>query len=152
MDEATLARMDEAARRVARRRWCPDPAVDAEDVAQAAWLRVLPRLTAERPEEEQTHYLLGAVACVAIDAQRRWRRRPRGEFGDWLPSGQDVEAEAIARAELGPILDRAVAGERDVLALVLLACGLEWREVMPLVGVSRATIWRWHRARGEVLA
>ena len=151
MDNERAGRLDAAAQRYARRKWLPDPAMSACDLVQNAWVRALPRLTPDRTEAEQGAYLLRAVNSCAIDAQRAMWRRPRGEYGDWLPSPQRVDDEALGRVALAMVLDDPAPGAR---LAVLVGAGWSRQELAERRGVSeqsvRKCLWRWRKAQGVV--
>ena len=84
------------------RRVCPkDPALDAEDVLQMAWLRAWAHLVTLPDDEARRKYLNVTIRTVAIDYQRRMNRRPVSvQLHDTHISG-DAEDEAEPSA-VGP--------------------------------------------------
>lgn len=148
MDDAALYA---SCLRVARAVLPPDPALDAEDVVQEAWLRALPWLDAGRPEWECRAYLARAVRTVALDHRRRLARR--GDclpLAAWVPGGQDAEAEALARLALAEGLATVPP------CLLAWACGWPQAEVAAALGLSvqavKARAWRWRAAHGGMMA
>jgi DNA-directed RNA polymerase specialized sigma24 family protein len=131
----------------ARRVLPPDPAIEAEDLVQAAYAKVGNRLDTTRPAWEQGAYLCRAITQLAIDRQRACRRHPRAQLADWCPSPRDPEAEALAQLDLAALLAAVPP------ALVLYACGYLWTEVGAMLGVSaqsaKVRAWRWRRAQTE---
>lgn len=127
---------------------CPaDPAIDAEDLVQAAWLKVGARLDPARSAGEQTAYLNLIIGQLATDHHRAAKRHPILPLVDWLPGGVNVEAEAIARVELAAVLGVVP------LALLLFACGYSWDEIAAAQGVPLSTprvrAVRWRQAQTE---
>jgi DNA-directed RNA polymerase specialized sigma24 family protein len=148
MDAELYARLVAHARRV-----CPaDPAIEPEDLVQAAWLRTQSLRDAE-PGRDHGGVLYRAVTQVAIEHYRRGKARgARVELGDWHPAPGGVEALALARVELGAILADVAAGDLFALAALTAArCGNG--EAAALLGWERSTlntrVFRWRRAHTE---
>lgn len=145
MDDEALGRVHDRAIRHARRFAIGDPAVEPADLVAQAWVKVLPILGGLAGELDCLRLLMQATNQAAIDCHRKAARRPRGAFGAWLPSGQDVAAEALARVELTALL---ASGAGAVYA-VMIAAGWSRREVGAACGLAAATIngarWRWRK-------
>jgi DNA-directed RNA polymerase specialized sigma24 family protein len=130
------------------RRVCPkDPAVDAEDVLQMAYLRAMPHLAALPDEEARRKYFNVAIRSVAIDEQRRMGRRPvTVQLHDNRPGG-NAEDEALARVELAAVLRRVPP------ALLLHVCGWAMAEIAPTLGENLHTLAvrtnRWRQAHRQ---
>jgi DNA-directed RNA polymerase specialized sigma24 family protein len=133
------------------RRVCPrDPALDAQDILQSAWLRAFAHLAALPDDEARRKYLNVAIRTVAIDHQRRMARRPIPVQLFDQHIGGDAEEEAIALAELATVLPTVPP------ALILYALGYEWGEIAALLGVplitTKTRAHRWRRAQEELQA
>lgn len=173
MDEGGFQAAYEATLRAARRIPIHDPAIDAEDVAQEAWLRSARWLDGNRSRDEQVAYLRAAARAVAIDHIRRVRRRggaavcldaPQrtadGEGwsapGELIPAPISVEDAALARADLAEIVGAAVKGNAMALTALLLGLGHTAGEIAAATGVARVTVstraLRWRAAHGGMLA
>lgn len=133
------------ARRCARH--LGDPALDEDDLLQAAWLRAHDAVETLAGDDRK-RYLQRALRHTGIDLFRR--RKVRGgaavPITDRTPSRDDVEAEAIVRVEL----DRAIAtGGKAALAALLVAVGYSVHDAQRLLGVSKTTFWRLRRGERE---
>lgn len=172
-EDEGFAAVYRAALAAARRLTIHDPAIDAEDVAQEAWLRSVRWLDGGRPEHEQVAYLRAAVRSVGIDHIRRAGRHggapvpldaPHLGAGDeWITPGEivaapgSVEGEALARLELAEVAGAAAGGDALALAALLMGMGHTRDEIGRAWGVAGVTVsTRAHRYRaaraGEVTA
>lgn len=149
-----------AARRIPVR----DPAIDAEDVAQEAWLRSARWLDGGRPGHERAAYLRAAVRAVAIDHIRRVRRcgwadsldapqragdgEDRAAAGELVAAPGSVEGAALARLELAEVAGAAAGGDALALAALLMGMGHTRDEIGRAWGVAGVTVsTRAHRYR-----
>lgn len=128
------------------RRVCPnDPALDAEDVLQMAWLRAFKHLATLPDDEARRKYLNTTIRAVAIDHQRRMSRRPIPVQLFDQHVGGDAEDEALALAELAATLLTVPP------ALLLFALGWLWEEIAAALGVPKNTLrvqgHRWRQAQ-----
>lgn len=127
------------------RRVCPkDPALDAQDILQSAWLRAFAHLAALPDDEARRKYLNRTIRTVAIDHQRGMSRRPVAAPLYDEHVGGDAEDEALTRAELATVLTSVPP------ALLLYALGWMWEEIAAALGVPMITTktraHRWRRA------
>jgi DNA-directed RNA polymerase specialized sigma24 family protein len=137
------------------RRVCPaDPAIDGEDVAHSAWLKVATLLPTLPSDLDRLRLMTRAVNQVAIDHHRRGQRHPVLPLADWHPSGENVEAEALARVELGALVTLVAAGDLFAAAAFALAL-LGGDGAMAALGCGRGTLGsrvKRFRARGAMRA
>jgi DNA-directed RNA polymerase specialized sigma24 family protein len=129
------------------RRVCPkDPAIDADDILQMAWLRAGPHLAALPDDEARRKYLNVAIRTVAIDYQRRMGRRPVSVQLVDRHIGGDAEDEALALVSLAATLATVPP------ALLLFALGWLWEEIAAATGANKRTLMvrahRWRSAQG----
>lgn len=154
VDEVLYAKLVNHARRVLP----PDPAIEAGDLVNTALLKAWRWLDGERSEEERLKYLHTAIDSVANSARRGYRGRGIAQtmpLEEWRPSGANVEAQAIARANLGAIVALVLAG--DVFAAAVLAyalCG--GTEGAAMLGWPQSTfntrVWRFRHERAGLEA
>lgn len=128
------ARIDAEVRRNLRRTRSADPAWDAEDLVQAAWLRGLPLLADIPNDRERAHYLTRLAKNVAIDRWRWKRTRPTAPLYDDQPARNDLEDEALAAATLA----RLAPGVPP--ALLLHAAGYPFPEAARLTGQTLGAV------------
>ena len=138
MDDGLAAMYTRLVRHAAR--ICPvDPAISAEDVVHSAFLKcgaLLPTLPTDLDRLR-----LWTFACnqVATDAHRRAQRVAFLPLADWTPSGDNVEAEALARVELHDLIARAVADPFARTAIAV-ALGYSGGEAAALCHCARPTV------------
>lgn len=134
MDSETYARALRHARRV-----CPaDPAIDAEDVVQSAWVKcgaLLPDLPGDL---DRLRLMTRCVNQVATDHHRKAKRLPVS-LPDWHPAPSSVEAEVATRVQLEAVLALVAAGDLYAAAALLFGLGYEYREVAARQGVAAGT-------------
>jgi DNA-directed RNA polymerase specialized sigma24 family protein len=120
-------------------RVCPaDPAIDAEDVVQAAWLKCGALLPTLATDLDRLRLWTRCVNQVATDHHRRAQRATFVPLGDWQPGGASVEREAIARAELAGVLALVAAG--DLFAAAAVALAVFGDGALAAVGCRRGTL------------
>lgn len=124
-----------------------DPALDAGDLCQTAWLRGLDRLAAIPTDAERAAYLVRLARNAGVDAWRRHRRRPTVPLDDALAGAGDAAEEAVAALAL---VAAAVAAPPAVL---LHALGYGWEEVGARTGqcanTAKTGAFRWRRRARE---
>jgi RNA polymerase sigma-70 factor (ECF subfamily) len=138
--------------RHARRVLPADPALDAEDLCQGAYLKTLGRLDPARSEHEQVTYLCRALDQVAIDAARRKRLATvdTASVPECADPRRDTEGEALARAAEDEWAARLVAlGPLYGPALALVyAGGMSYSASCAILGIPQTTLkMRLYRAR-----
>ena len=136
MDSEIYARVIRHAARV-----CPaDPAIDAEDVAHAAFVKCAALLPTLPTDLDRLRLWTRAINQVATDHHRRARRVAFLPLADWEPSGgPSVEAEALARVELHDLIARAVADPFARTAIAV-ALGYSGGEAAALMCCARPTV------------
>lgn len=137
--------------RHARRVLPPDPALEAADLVQSAWLRAHHWLDGERTEGERVKYLTTTITTTAIDHRRRMARRPTTvPLEDWAHAPGDVADEACARVLLGALLGVVPLG------LLLYGLGWTWDEAAAATGTELSTVktraFRFRHERAGVVA
>lgn len=145
MDADTYARLLRHARRVCP----PDPALDAEDLVQQAWVKAHKWLDGDRSESDRMKYLYTAVTSVALDSRRRTKRRAiGGTVDEWFPDPARFEDVALDRVTLAPLLDEALQS-RAGLAVLLIGMGHTWDDATARAGVGRIGVHRYRQAHKE---
>jgi DNA-directed RNA polymerase specialized sigma24 family protein len=126
-------------------RVCPaDPAIDAEDVVQAAWLKCGALLPTLATDLDRLRLWTRCVNQVATDHHRRAQRATFVPLGDWQPGGArvergvSVEREALARVELAGVLALVAAG--DLFAAAAVALAVFGDGALAAVGCRRGTL------------
>ena len=123
----------------ARRVCPPDPAISAEDVAHAAFVKCAALLPTLPTDLDRLRLWTRAVNQVATDAHRRAQRVAFLPLADWTPSGDNVEAEALARVELHDLIARAVVDPFARTAIAV-ALGYSGHEAAALCCCARPTV------------
>lgn len=114
-----------------------DPALEAEDLAQQAWLLVGGRLDALPTDGDRARVLCRTITNLAINHYRRLARHPRVTLVDVYFAADDPAGEALLAAEL----DAALTTPRLGLAeAVLHGLGYTYDEIAARVGVGRGTV------------
>lgn len=141
----------------ARRTLSSDPAVDAEDLVQSAFLKTLGRLDGTRPVAQQIIYLRRAIDQVALDAGRRRRfvAADPGALPECADPRRDTEGEALAREADDEWAGRLAALDAKCgpAAALVFCAGFSYREASAALGVLPTTLrMRLVRARGHLRA
>jgi len=131
-----------------------DPAIEAADLVQAAFLKVGNRLDTARSDGEQVRFLCLAISQLAIDVHRRIAKRPRAWLSPHLPSSIDVAGEAITNADLAAALavPRRGLGEAVLLGLGYTITEIAARLDMPTGTVKTRIHWARRSAEGRFVA
>lgn len=121
-------------------RVCPaDPAISAEDVAHAAYVKCAALMPTLPTDLDRLRLWTRAVNQVATDHHRRARKVAFLPLTDWQQGGDNVEAEALARVELRDIITRAVVDPLARTALAM-ALGYSGQETAALMCCARPTV------------
>ncbi len=119
--------------------------VDAEDVLQNVFLRLLNKGLAIDPARSPEPYLRRAATNASIDLLRRKQARP--DSGPVNEKGAAVESSAILKQRLRQALTKLAQADSELFVLCHLE-GYSYDELAALSGLERGTVAsRLHRIR-----
>lgn len=129
-----------------------DPA-EAEDLAQATYLRMLERSDQFRRGSHLDRWGFTVMANLWRSALRRERSRPETQQDvDTLASAQPTAEDAHFQAQVLDAVDELPSGQRTLVLLVY-AEGLSYREAAERLDVPIGTVMsRLHAARSSLVA